>query len=44
MTVEEVPIAATAELIASGELVDATTIIGLLLTQQLLAGELGMRP
>jgi len=36
MSIEQVPLAATADLIATGELVDAKSIIGLLLTQQLL--------
>jgi len=38
MTVERIPLARTEELIASGELADATTIIGMLLTQRLLSG------
>ena len=37
MTVERVPLAAAGELIAAGELVDAKSIIGLLLTQALFA-------
>ncbi len=36
MTIERVPLAATGDLIAAGELVDAKSIIGLLLTQELL--------
>jgi 8-oxo-dGTP pyrophosphatase MutT (NUDIX family) len=39
MTIERVPLAATAELIAAGELIDAKSIVGLLLTQQLLEHE-----
>jgi 8-oxo-dGTP pyrophosphatase MutT (NUDIX family) len=39
MSLERVRLDATAELIASGELVDAKSIIGLLLTQQLLEHE-----
>jgi ADP-ribose pyrophosphatase len=38
MTIERVPVAAVDELVASGELVDAKTIIGLLLTRDYLAG------
>jgi 8-oxo-dGTP pyrophosphatase MutT (NUDIX family) len=36
MSIERVPLAATGELIAAGELVDAKSIVGLLLTQRLL--------
>jgi 8-oxo-dGTP pyrophosphatase MutT (NUDIX family) len=36
MSLEQVPLAATADLIETGELVDAKSIIGLMLTQQLL--------
>ncbi len=39
MTVERIPLAATADLIATGEVVDAKSIIGLVLTQQLLERE-----
>lgn len=39
MTIERVPVAATEELIASGELVDAKSIVGLLLTSRLLDRE-----
>ena len=39
MTVERVPLAATGDLIAAGEIVDAKSIIGLLLTQALVARE-----
>jgi 8-oxo-dGTP pyrophosphatase MutT (NUDIX family) len=39
MSVERVPLAATADLIAAGELIDAKSIVGLLLTQQLLERE-----
>jgi len=38
MSIERVPLGCVDDLIARRELVDATTIIGLLLTQQLLAG------
>jgi ADP-ribose pyrophosphatase len=41
MTVERVPLAATSELIATGELVDAKSIVGLLLTRELLASRAG---
>ncbi len=36
MSIERVPLAATGELITAGELVDAKSIVGLLLTQRLL--------
>jgi 8-oxo-dGTP pyrophosphatase MutT (NUDIX family) len=36
MSIERVPLAATEELIAAGELIDAKSIVGLLLTRQLL--------
>ena len=39
MSIERVPLAATAELIAAGELIDAKSIVGLLLTQRLLERE-----
>jgi 8-oxo-dGTP pyrophosphatase MutT (NUDIX family) len=39
MSIERVPLAATADLIAAGELVDAKSIVGLLLTQRLLERE-----
>ena len=39
MTVERIPLAATPDLIATGEVVDAKSIIGLVLTQQLLERE-----
>ena len=39
MSIERVPLAATADLIAAGELIDAKSIVGLLLTQQLLERE-----
>jgi ADP-ribose pyrophosphatase len=41
MTVERIPLAATPDLIATGEVVDAKSIIGLVLTQQLLAAAAG---
>jgi len=43
MTVEQIPLAATGDLIASGELVDAKSIIGLLLAQRLLDRPAGPR-
>jgi ADP-ribose pyrophosphatase len=39
MSIEQVPLAATADLIETGELVDAKSVIGLLLTQQFLERE-----
>lgn len=39
MSIERVPLAATMELIASGELIDAKSIVGLLLAQRLLERE-----
>jgi ADP-ribose pyrophosphatase len=42
MSVERIPLAATPDLITTGEIVDAKSIIGLVLTQQLLArGDVG---
>jgi 8-oxo-dGTP pyrophosphatase MutT (NUDIX family) len=41
MAVERVPLDATADLIATGEIVDAKSIIGLVLTQRLVAGAAG---
>ena len=40
MTIERVPLADTGRLIATGEIVDAKTIIGLALAEKYLAGEL----
>ncbi len=39
MSIEQVPLAATSDLIATGELVDAKSVIGLLLAQQWVRGE-----
>jgi ADP-ribose pyrophosphatase len=43
MSIERVPLGATAELVAAGELIDAKSIVGLLLTQRLLEREHGGR-